>query len=87
MKNEQKHEIMIISEEMIKERVYQIRGEQVMLDFELAEIYGYSTKRFNEQIKRNIEKFEGFIYRLTKNELDNLVRSQNCDPANVDVRK
>ena len=37
-----------------------------MLDFELAEIYGYETKRFNEQVKRNIEKFdEDFMFQLT----------------------
>jgi hypothetical protein len=37
--------------------IYIIRGQKVMLDFELAKIYGYETKRFNEQVKNNINKF------------------------------
>jgi len=49
-----------------------------MLDFELAEIYGYETKRFNEQVKRNIEKFdEDFMFQLTDEEVAELSRSQN----------
>ena len=48
-----------------------------MLDFELAEIYGYTTKRFNEQIKNNIERFdEDFRFKLTREEIDHL-RSKN----------
>ena len=45
-----------------------------MLDFELAEIYGYTTSRFNEQVSNNIEKFEGedFCFYLTKDEFDDL---------------
>ncbi len=44
-----------------------------MLDFELAEIYGYETKRFNEQVKNNIEKFDDdFRFQLTKEEWGNL---------------
>lgn len=57
------NEIAIINEESIKDKIYIIRGEKVMLDFELAEIYGYSTKAFNQQIKRNIDKFEGYIFK------------------------
>ncbi len=50
-----------------------------MLDFELAEIYGYTTKAFNQQVKRNIEKFEGedFMFQLTDNEVEEFSRSQN----------
>ncbi|MBQ9887324.1 MAG: ORF6N domain-containing protein [Lachnospiraceae bacterium] len=67
---------IIISEEMLKEKIYEIRGQKVMLDFELAEIYGYTTKAFNQQVKNNIEKFdEDFMFRLTKEELDELSRS------------
>ena len=44
-----------------------------MLDADLAEIYGYSTKRFNEQVKCNIERFDGdFRFQLNKEEYDNL---------------
>lgn len=56
---------MIIDAETIKEKIHNIRNQKVMLDFELAEIYGYETKNFNRQIKNNIEKFEGedFMFR------------------------
>lgn len=51
---------------------------EVMLDFELAEIYGYSTTRFNEQVTRNIDKFDpDFMFELTKEEFQNLI-SQNA---------
>ena len=54
-------------------RIYTIRGVKVMLDADLAEIYGYSTKKFNEQVKNNIEKFdEDFRFRLTSEEFENL---------------
>ena len=49
------------------------RGQQVMLDRDLAELYGVETKRLNEQVKRNIERFpEDFMFQLTPNEFDNL---------------
>lgn len=54
---------------------YTIRGVKVMLDADLAEIYGYSTKRFNEQVKNNIVKFdEDFRFQLTSAEVENLSR-------------
>ena len=64
----------LIDTETIKEKIYNIRNQKVMLDFELAEIYGYETKNFNRQIKNNIEKFEGedFMFRLTADEFKNL---------------
>ena len=75
---EEKQEIMLINEENIKEKIYVIRGQKVMLDFELAELYGYATKRFNEQIKNNIEKFdEDFMFQLTKDEFENLMSKKS----------
>ena len=57
-------------------RVYIIRGQQVMFDYDLAEIYGYEVKRLNEQVKRNIARFpEDFMFQLTKEEID-FVKSQ-----------
>lgn len=50
-------EISLIDENLLKSRIYSIRGIRMMPDTDLAEIYGYSTKRFNEQVKNNIEKF------------------------------
>ena len=70
----EKREIMIVEEQSLKDKIYVIRGQQVMLDFELAEIYGYSTTRFNEQVTRNIDKFDpDFMFELTKKELQNLM--------------
>ena len=50
-----------------------------MLDFELAEIYGYETKKFNKQVKNNIEKFEGedFMFQLTAQEIEELSKCKN----------
>ena len=47
-------------------RVYVIRGQQVMLDYDLAEIYGYEVKRLNEQVKRNITRFPGLSSKVCK---------------------
>ena len=49
-------EFPLIDETLLKSRIYTIRGIKVMLDADLAEIYGYSTKAFNQQVKNNIEK-------------------------------
>ena len=68
-----KPEFSLIDENLLKSRIYTIRGIKVMLDSDLAEIYGYSTKRFNEQVKNNIEKFdEDFRFQLTSEEFENL---------------
>ena len=59
-----------------KSRIYTIRGVKVMLDADLAEIYGYSTKAFNQQVKNNIEKFdEDFRFQLSDGEVNLLSRS------------
>ena len=72
-KAKEKQEIILINEETIQSKIYVVRGQKVMLDFELAEIYGYTTKRFNEQVKNNIERFdEDFRFQLLKEEFDNL---------------
>lgn len=67
-------EVVVVSEEAINNKIYNIRGHKVMLDFELAEIYGYETKNFNRQVKNNLVKFEGddFMFQLTKDEWENL---------------
>ena len=55
--------------EQIQYRIHEIRGQKVMLDFDLAALYGVETKRLNEQVKRNIERFpEDFMFQLTKGE-------------------
>ena len=77
--NESKNEIVIVDENLIRDKIYVVRGVQVMLDFELAEIYGYETKNFNRQVKNNIAKFEGddFMFRLTSSEMEELSRCKN----------
>ena len=73
-------ELMVIelTEENIESMIYVIRDQRVMLDFDLARIYGYITKRFNEQVKRNIEKFpKDFMFQLNSEELKNLRRCRN----------
>ncbi|MBN2280489.1 MAG: ORF6N domain-containing protein [Candidatus Marinimicrobia bacterium] len=62
-----------ISREQIQNFIFTIRGVQVMLDSDLAEIYGVEVKRLNEQVKRNIDRFpENFRFQLTKEEYDSL---------------
>ena len=69
---EQQHtEIAIVDERTLRDKIYTIRGIQVMLDFELAEIYGYTTSAFNQQVKNNIAKFDDdFRFQLSHEELD-----------------
>ena len=65
----------LLTVESIRNCVYTIRGQQVMLDYDLASIYGYEVKRLNEQVKRNINRFpEDFMFQLTMDEVD-LVKS------------
>jgi hypothetical protein len=62
----------------IKSLIVQVRGKNVILDADLAKIYGVSTKRLNEQVIRNIERFpEDFMFRLTEEEKDEVVAK--CD--------
>jgi hypothetical protein len=61
----------------IDNRILLIRGERVMLDADLAELYGVSTKRLNEQVRRNASRFpEDFVFRLTPVEVEAMNRSQ-----------
>ena len=59
----QELEAIELTQENIESMIYEIRGQKVMLDFDLARIYGYETKNFNRQVNRNIEKFpEDFMF-------------------------
>ena len=76
--DETTNELMIITEENIKDMIYEIRDQKVMLDFDLARIYGYETKNFNRQIKNNINKFpKDFMFQLTKGESAFISRCKN----------
>ena len=62
--------------QVIQNKIYEIRGQRVMLDFDLAAMYGVETRRLNEQVKRNIERFpEDFMFQLTQVEW-NILRCQ-----------
>ena len=78
-----------VSVQLIERRIYLIRGQKVMIDYDLAELYGVPTKRLNERISRNKKRFpEDFMFRLTKEEAESLtsqfvissrrLRSQNA---------
>lgn len=67
----------VIPAERIEHSILFLRGQKVLLDAELATLYGVTTKRLNEQVKRNSERFpDDFMFRLTPAELKSLNRSQ-----------
>lgn len=62
----------------IKPMIRVIRGQQVMIDRDLAQLYGVETKRLNEQVKRNIERFpDDFMFQLNKDDVE-ILKSQNA---------
>ena len=68
----------IVAEQKILHRIFVIRGQKVMIDDDLAEMYSVETKRLNEQVKRNIKRFpKDFMFTLTQKEFENL-KSQNA---------
>lgn len=72
---------LALSTQQIENRIFTIRGIQVMIDSDLAEIYDVTTGRLNEQVKRNSERFpDDFMFQLTQSEWDH-VRSQSATPS------
>jgi hypothetical protein len=68
------NENVTLKEDTIINRIYLIRGMKVMLDSDLAELYEVETKRINEQVKRNIDRFPAdFMFQLNEKEFDNLM--------------
>ena len=66
--------IMVSDNIKIENMIYEIRGKKVMLDSDLAKLYNVETKRINEAVKNNIEKFpERYCFKLSDNESDNLL--------------
>jgi hypothetical protein len=66
--------------EAIQTKIYTLRGVKVMLDRDLAEMYGVETRRLNEQVKRNMKRFEGddFMFQLSKEDIEEFSKSQNA---------
>jgi len=63
-----------MKERIIQDRIYEIRGEKVMLDFDLAELYSVETRVFNQAVKRNLASFpKDFMFRLTVKEWKNMM--------------
>jgi hypothetical protein len=70
---ELKNDGLMLPNEVIISKIYFIRGQKVMLDSDLAELYGVETRRLNEQVKRNISRFpEDFMFQLSEIEYENL---------------
>ena len=70
--------LVALTEEYLMSKIYVIRGVQVMLDVDLAAIYGYTTKNFNRQVKNNIDRFDDdFRFQLTDIEVNILMLSRS----------
>ena len=79
-------EKVVVKERTIKEIIYRFRNIQVMLDFDLADLYQVETKALNQAVKRNIERFPAdFMFQLTDEEFEDL-QSQNVT-ANISKRR
>ncbi|QJD97687.1 ORF6N domain-containing protein [Mucilaginibacter robiniae] len=64
----------LIPDEILMNKIYMIRDQKVMLDSDLAELYGVETRRLNEQVARNIDRFpDDFMFRLNESEFDSLM--------------
>ena len=72
---------LLVPEERIASKILLIRGEKIMLDFNLADLYGTETRALKQAVKRNIERFPSdFMFELTEDEINDLV-SQNVIPS------
>jgi hypothetical protein len=70
--------------EIIRQKIYEIRGQKVMLDFDLAELYGVETRTLNQAVKRNIERFpEDFMFQLTEGRVEEITI---CDLPRAVIR-
>jgi hypothetical protein len=65
---------LIVPDEIVISKIYYIRNQKVMLDSDLAELYGVETRRLNEQVNRNMDRFpEDFMFRLNEGEFQSLM--------------
>ena len=70
--------LALLDESQIKDLIYEVRGQKVMLDFDLARIYGYETRYFNRQVKNNADRFDNdFTFQLTREEWAEILKCKN----------
>jgi hypothetical protein len=68
----------VIRESLVVSKIFMLRGQRVMLDYDLSDMYGIETRRLNEQVKRNLSRFpDDFMFQITEKEFENL-KSQNA---------
>ncbi|MGJ7033178.1 ORF6N domain-containing protein [Niabella hirudinis] len=76
---------LLVAEQKILNRIYVVRGQKIMLDQDLAEMYKVETRRLNEQVKRNLNRFpKDFMFTLRQKEFDNLmsqIATSSSSPA------
>lgn len=73
-----KYQLKLITQEIIEQIIFLVRGKKIMVDHDLATLYKVKTYRLNEQVKRNIKRFpEDFMFQLTDDEKNELIA--NCD--------
>ncbi|MGI8495531.1 MAG: ORF6N domain-containing protein [Pyrinomonadaceae bacterium] len=73
-KDKKADETALVTIDIIERKIYVVRGQKIMIDSDLATLYGVETRRLNEQVKRNIARFpEDFMFQLTKDEFENLM--------------
>lgn len=67
-------DLQVVTNEFLEQKILLIRGQKVMLDFELAKLYGVQTSQLNQQVKRNLSRFpEDFMFQLSKDEFEDLM--------------
>jgi len=71
----------IVPDQVLMSRIYVLRGQSIMMDKDLAELYGVKAKRLREQVRRNLERFpDNFMFQLTDEEVERMV-TQNAAPS------
>ncbi len=71
---------------VIENKIYEIRGQKVMLDFDLAEMYEIETKNLKRTVKRNMNRFpEDFMFQLTKEEANLLINNIRCQNGTLEI--
>ena len=79
---------LIINNRNIEDCIYNIRGQQVMLDSDVAHLFEVETKALNQQMKRNINRFpEDFCFQLTTDEISTLLRSQSVTSNSISFKR